>query len=86
MLRRRLGCFGGFEQFFQGVGHRGQYNRIQLRMPRDFVQLSGKLFPHVYSGKLSCFFAGISTFLPRSIASARAIRFRVECGMMTSSI
>src|SRR3954463_13892216 len=30
-----------------------------------------------YSGKLSCFFAGISTFLSFSIASARAIRFLV---------
>ena len=39
--------------------------------------------PH--NGKLSCFFAGISTFLSFSIASARAIRFLVECGMMTSS-
>jgi hypothetical protein len=35
---------------------------------------------------LSCFFAGISTFLSFSIASARAIRRLVECGMMTSSI
>ena len=41
---------------------------------------------HAYNGKLSCFFAGTSTFLSRSIASARAIRRRVECGMMTSSI
>ena len=39
-----------------------------------------------YNGKLSCFFAGNSTFLSFSIASARAIRFLVECGMMTSSI
>ena len=39
----------------------------------------------VYNGKLSCFFAGISTFLSFSIASARAMRRRVECGMMTSS-
>src|SRR3954451_19328472 len=30
-----------------------------------------------YNGKLSCFFAGISTFLPLSIASARAMRRRV---------
>ena len=40
--------------------------------------------PH--NGKLSCFFAGISVFLSFSIASALAIRFRVECGMMTSSM
>ena len=39
-----------------------------------------------HTGKLSCFRAGISTFLPLSIASARAMRRRVECGMMTSSI
>jgi hypothetical protein len=39
-----------------------------------------------HNGKLSCFFAGISTFLSFSIASARAIRFLVECGMMTSSM
>ena len=39
-----------------------------------------------HNGKLSFFFAGISTFLSFSIASARAIRFRVECGMITSSI
>ncbi len=41
-------------------------------------------FPH--NGKLSCFFIGISTCLSFSIASARAMRRRVECGMMTSSI
>jgi hypothetical protein len=39
-----------------------------------------------YNGRLSCFFAGISTFLSFSIASALAMRFRVECGMMTSSM
>jgi hypothetical protein len=39
-----------------------------------------------HNGKLSCFFAGISTFLSFSIASARAIRRLVECGMITSSI
>jgi len=35
---------------------------------------------------LSCFRFGISTVLPFSIASARAIRRRVECGMITSSM
>lgn len=40
--------------------------------------------PH--NGKLSCFFAGISVFLSFSIASALAIRFLVECGMITSSM
>ena len=38
------------------------------------------------SGKLSCFLAGISTCLFFSIAKARAMRLRVECGMITSSI
>jgi 2-polyprenyl-6-methoxyphenol hydroxylase-like FAD-dependent oxidoreductase len=39
-----------------------------------------------HTGKLSCFLFGISTCLPFNIASARAIRRRVECGMITSSI
>jgi hypothetical protein len=39
-----------------------------------------------HTGKLSCFRAGISTFFPFSIASARAKRFLVECGMITSSM
>ncbi len=39
-----------------------------------------------YNGMLSCFFHGRSTSLARSMASARAIRRRVECGMITSSI
>jgi hypothetical protein len=38
------------------------------------------------SGRLSCFFCGISMVLVRSIESARAIRWRVVCGMITSSI
>ena len=59
-------------------------NRRHLRHPNFFP-------PHrrrdgAYNGKLSCFFAGISTFLSLSIASALAIRRLVECGMMTSSI
>ena len=40
--------------------------------------------PH--RGKLSCFLPGISTRLPRSMASALAIRGRVARGMITSSI
>ena len=39
-----------------------------------------------YSGMLSCFFQGFSTCLLRSICSARAMRLRVECGMITSSM
>ena len=40
----------------------------------------------VYSGMLSCFFQGFSSCLLRSICSARAMRLRVPCGMITSSI
>jgi len=54
------------------------HERLRLTQPAHHAPL--------YSGKLSCFFAGISTFLSLSIASARAMRFRVECGMMTSSM
>ena len=39
-----------------------------------------------HTGKLSCFLPAISTVLPRSIASARAMRGRVARGMITSSI
>jgi hypothetical protein len=39
-----------------------------------------------HNGKLSCFRPAISTCLPRSIASARATRLRVACGMITSSM
>ena len=42
--------------------------------------------PQIYTGKLSCLRAGISTRFSRSMASARAMRRRVECGMITSSI
>ena len=54
---------------------------IQIGNERYFAVF---VFPH--TGKLSCFLAGISTCLFFSIASARARRRRVECGMMTSSI
>ena len=37
----------------------------------------------IHTGRLSCFRAGISTRLPRSMASPRV---RVACGMITSSI
>src|SRR5262249_618075 len=39
-----------------------------------------------YSGRLSCFRAGIATCLVRSMASARQMRARVARGMITSSI
>ncbi len=42
--------------------------------------------PADHIGMLSCFLTGSSIFLSRSIAKARAIRRRVECGMITSSI
>ena len=57
-------------------------NEIVIRQGRLPPQMWITL-PH--NGKLSCFFAGVSTCLSLSIASARAIRRRVECGMMTSS-
>jgi hypothetical protein len=47
---------------------------------------SGPLVLPAYSGMLSCFFSGISSVLVRSMESARAIRRRVKCGMITSSI
>jgi hypothetical protein len=39
-----------------------------------------------HTGKLSCLRGGSSTVLPRSVAKARAMRGRVACGMITSSI
>ena len=39
-----------------------------------------------HSGRLSCLRAGISSLFSRSIASARATRARVACGMITSSM
>ena len=39
-----------------------------------------------HSGRLSCLRAGISSRFSRSIASARATRARVACGMITSSM
>lgn len=50
----------------------------------DLSPQAGRGEPH--TGKLSCFLPGISTVLPRSMASARAMRGRVACGMITSSI
>jgi hypothetical protein len=55
-------------------------------LPPSLRLMAFSSLPIAYNGRLSCFFAGISTFLSFSIASARAIRFRVECGMMTSSM
>ena len=41
--------------------------------------------PIPHNGMLSCFFQGFSSFLLRSMASARDRRLRVACGMITSS-
>ena len=41
---------------------------------------------YLYNGRLSCLRAGISSFLPLSIASARATRRLVALGTITSSI
>ena len=47
---------------------------------------SRSTFPAIaHSGILSCFFHGFSRSLLRSILNARAMRRRVECGMITSS-
>ena len=76
-----LRLFGSFDQFFKGIGHGCSYIPNRWGPP-----LYIRSFKSRYTGKLSCFLAGISTVLPRSIASARAMRERVACGMMTSSI
>src|SRR3979411_3022931 len=52
---------------------------------KDLSQ-NAKVYDCSHNGRLSCFFIGISTCLCLSIASARAMRRRVEFGMMTSSI
>ncbi len=60
---------------------------------REFHRLSARSHPagrlarsSPHSGKLSCRRAGISIFLLRSMARARAMRRRVECGRITSSM
>jgi hypothetical protein len=53
------------------------------------VLLAGILFrafERTHNGKLSCFRTGSSTCFTRSMASARARRARVACGMITSSM
>src|SRR6185369_3941421 len=54
------------------------------RSPSPFVSCTYRLATQ--SGMLSCFFQGLLNCLSRSIASERHRRFRVECGMMTSSM
>ncbi len=57
-----------------------------ISLTQTWIASAGALSRRNYSGMLSCFFQGRSTSLARSMASARAIRRRVECGMITSSI
>ena len=52
-------------------------------LPNSLVARRPQITPANYR---ACFRGGISTVLPRSIASARAMRGRVACGMITSSI
>src|SRR3954454_24420347 len=52
----------------------------------DIASLIRATGPRPHNGRLSCFLTGISTCLFLSRASARAMRRRVECGMMTSSM
>jgi hypothetical protein len=66
------------EKVLPGLGMiRGRHHWFPIR--------SGTLIL-IHTGKLSCFRLGISTCLFLSIASARATRRRVSCGMITSSI
>src|SRR5262245_52167893 len=70
--------------------------RPSLKKPaRSLSQIRSDLNPALnwqngrasaHSGMLSCFFHGFSSFLFFSVFSARAMRRRVECGMITSSI
>ena len=60
---------------------RSRYPSHESKHPAAFAET-----PSPHNGMLSCFFQGVSTSLVRSMASARATRRRVECGMITSSI
>ena len=55
-----------------------------LNLAQSWLQLAGAVSFH--SGRLSCLRAGISTRLLPSMASARAMRARVACGIITSSM
>ncbi len=70
-------------------GHDGEIRRPLIR--HAFTTLAtlshrGERERKNYTGRLSCFRFGTSTCLFFSMASARAMRLRVACGMMTSSI
>jgi hypothetical protein len=63
--------------------------RARRRQIQSFRESTDGLRPveeSRYSGILSCFFQGFSSFLFRSIASTLDNRLRVACGIMTSSI
>jgi hypothetical protein len=65
----------------------GLRRRTRMRAthhPGEETPETDERLPH--SGRLSCLRQGSSTFFVLSIASARAMRRRVECGMITSSI
>jgi hypothetical protein len=53
-----------------------------LRSPRPQIATRRRF----YNGMLSCFFQGFCACLWRSMLSARQIRRRVPCGMITSSM
>ena len=65
-----------------GSGRGALAAQRERRSPRFGVRVFGA----AHTGRLSCFFAGISTFLSRSMASARVNRRRVARGMITSSM
>lgn len=68
--------------FTFGVGHIVDAYRIPL-LPKEALQL----FEFInHNGILSCFFQGFSSCFVRSFLSPSAIRRRVECGWITSSI
>src|SRR5689334_25005355 len=81
LLWGRLCGFGGFDELFEGFGH-GRLYVPNRGFPPYYFETTCE--PH--TGKLSCLRGGSSTVLPRSIARARAMRGRVACGMITSSI
>ena len=73
--------------FFVELPMAGSPLLLTLAVKADIGQrIRVSIYVLFYTGKLSCFRPGISTCLLRSMASARASRRRVACGMITSSI
>ena len=79
MHMRRFAAVGGVKE--SAIRPPSQTVGISLPVSRLALPTAA-----AHSGMLSCFFIGTSTALSFSIASARAIRRLVECGMMTSSM